>query len=114
MAVHDGVHVLAHLVDLAVDVALGIKLHARVRQRHALHVVFDNVISGDQRRRKPARHQVVVRVVGMTDADVPEGIEDAVVGEDPVGGDEVLDQGRIGINLMVRHEPFFPCDLRAE
>ena len=38
---------------------------------------------------------IAVRIAGMADADMPIGVEHALVGEDAVRSDQILDQSRV-------------------
>ena len=49
-----------------------------------------------QLRREGARHQVAARVAVVADAHVAVAVDHALIGEDPVGGDEILDEARVG------------------
>src|SRR5262249_42654466 len=70
-----------------------------MRERIAIHVEGDDVARGHHAGRNVARHQVSVRGIALvTDADVPEGVDDVEAEQDLVGEHEVieLDLGRAG------------------
>src|SRR5262249_32372055 len=56
---------------------------------------FQDVACGDQDWRERAGHQVTVRIARMAHAHVPIGVEHALLGENAVGGNEVLQEGRV-------------------
>ena len=89
MVVAHGIHVGARLEDLAMDHALGIRTRHRRHDRVGVEVVFQDVVRLDQRGRARARQEIALRVLRMAHADVAEGIQNALVGDDAVGGQRV-------------------------
>ena len=63
-------------------------------QRHAFEIVFGDVLGGDQRRREPARHQIVVRIVWMSNTDVPKRIQNSLVRKNAIGRNQVANHFR--------------------
>lgn len=95
VVVADGAHVGARLVDRAMDRPLDVgwrrvAADLLTGQREALQVRL-----GHELRPERAGDEVVVRTLGVADADVAEGVEHALVGQDAVGGDEVAQDGGI-------------------
>jgi hypothetical protein len=68
-----------------VDHPFGILADAGVARRLRFEVVFDEVVRRHQFGRSRARQQVAARIVGMAHADMPEGVDDAFVGDHAVG-----------------------------
>src|SRR5205807_2618365 len=60
----------------------------------AVQVELDDVVLGDQAGTARARQEIARGVVGMTDADVTEGVHDAFVCEDSVRHHQVADRCR--------------------
>ena len=92
VAMHHRHHVGAQLVDLAVDEALGILRLVRMGQRREVHVEQHDVLRRHHARRQMACHQVVVRIVRVPHADVPEGVDRLEAEQDLVGEHEVGEQ----------------------
>ena len=95
MAVHDGVDVGPRLVDFAVDEALDVHEPPGLIDRIGIEVVLHDVGGGDDRRRLRARQEIAVRRMGMADRHMAVAVEHALVGEDAVRRDEVLDRGGV-------------------
>ena len=95
MTVHDRLHVGPLLVDLAVDEALAVEPVLGRRNRHAVEIVGEQILFGDEHRRQMARHHVLLRVLVVPDAEVTERVDDAVLEEDLVADEQILDQRRI-------------------
>jgi len=95
MAVHHRHHVAARLVDFTVDEPFDHAAAVLRIDRIGIEVVFHDVVRGHQDRRERARQQVAVWVARMAHAHMPIGIEHALLGENAVGGDEVLDERRV-------------------
>jgi hypothetical protein len=94
VVVDDGLDVRAAAVDLAVDEALEVE-RARVVDGAAVEVVLHDVARADQLRRQRSREQVALRLPRVAHAHVSVAVDHALVGQDPIGGDEVLDQTRV-------------------
>jgi len=62
----------------------------------AVAVEFHDVIGGDEAGRHAARQQEVLRVLVVAHADMAEAVDHALVIEDSIGRDEIVDQGGIG------------------
>ena len=86
MVVHHGVHVRPRLVDRAVDEALQIGRAAALVDRGAVERIFDDVVALDALGRAGAGQQIMLRIVRMPRADMAEGIDDALIGQNAVGG----------------------------
>jgi predicted DNA-binding transcriptional regulator YafY len=54
--------------------------------------VGEDVLGLDQLGRARPRQQIDNVVLGMAHADMAEGIDDAFIGQDAVGGDQLVDQ----------------------
>ena len=91
MVVHHGVHVRPRFVDRAVDEALQIGRAAALVDRRAVEGIFDDVVALDALRRARPRQQIMLRIVGMPGADMAEGIDDALVGQDAIGGHQFFE-----------------------
>jgi hypothetical protein len=81
MAVDDRHHIWAGLENLAVDEAFQKAAAAAVLARRRVEIEFHDVVGGDERGGDGARHQETVRIIGMAHADMAEGVDDALVGE---------------------------------
>ena len=101
MVVDDGADVRAGLVDGAVDEALRIRLASGGLEGRAVERELHDVRRLDALGRAGAREAVAIDECGMPDADVAEGVDDPLAGEDPVGGDEFLERGRIHASIIV-------------
>src|ERR1044071_5742290 len=103
-----GVHVRTRLENLAVDHALRIRPLLGWDDRIGVEVVFEDVISLHQGGCARTREKVALRIVRIAHADVSEGIENALVSDDPVCDRKIAAQlcERIG------HETFPVCCLQ--
>ena len=98
VVVHHRHHVGPGLVDLAVDVPLQVQMRWVGGHRLAgLDLEVEQVGRRDPPRRQVARQHEAAAIAIMPSADMAEGIEDPLVGQDPVGVDQVLDQGGAGV-----------------
>ena len=103
---HDGHHVRAGLVDLAMDETL--KEAAAALRVHGLgvEIEFHDVIGFDQSGRLRARHQEAVRGTGMAHGEVAEGVEHALIGQNAAGASQfiqnVAGHGACGFEGFVR------------
>ena len=97
VAVHDGDHIGARAVNLAVDKAFEIGARRVGLRRVAVEIELDDIGGRDKRRRHAARDQEVVRILRMPRADMAEAIDDALLVEDVIGIDEIVEDG--GINF---------------
>ena len=95
MAVHDGDHVGPRAVDLAVDEAFEIRARRVRLGRVAVEIELDDVGGGDERGRHAARDQEMVRVLRMACADMAEAVDHALLIEDVVGVDEIVEDGGV-------------------
>src|SRR5205823_5797794 len=103
MTMHNGSDVCTRTIDLAVDKTF--EVHAAIVVHDiAVQVERLNVVDGDQRRRQVARQQKTVGAARMTDADVPERVEDALVEQDVIRVDQIRQQLRIDGVAVLRHE----------
>ena len=103
MAVHDRPDPGQGLVDLAVDEALDIESAAPRLQGIAVDIELEDVVRRDQARRHAAREQKARRVRLVPHADMAEAVDHALVGQDPVGGDEIVDQTRMRCRPGLRY-----------
>src|SRR5918992_1275503 len=103
MAVHNGHHLGAGAVDLAVNVALDEALALVAGHRLAVGVELHQVRSGDERGGERARHDEALGFAVAARADVAVSVEHFVHGEDAARGDEVVDElaagGEFGFHL---------------
>jgi len=99
MAMDHGVDVRPGTIDLRVDETLLINRAAATIDGVAVEIEFHDVVGGDAPGRLRLGNQETIRPRRMPHADVAVTVDDALVIEDAVGGDEVLDQtlGRRGI-----------------
>ena len=51
---------------------------------------------GDEFGRDPARHQIAIGIFVVPDGHVAPAVEQALIGENAVGSDQILDQLRVG------------------
>ena len=93
MGVNDGHDIWPRREDRRMDEALEIKAAVLLPHRLTVQVEFDDVLWGHQLRGERAGDQEAVGIVRVTDADMTVGVDDLLLGEDPVGDHEVLDQG---------------------
>ena len=84
------------LEDLAMDEAFEIGGASLRIDRLALAVELHDVGRLNQAGRHAARQEEMVGALVVAYADMAEAIDDALVVKNPVGGDEILDQRRIG------------------
>src|SRR5437016_2540699 len=92
MAVYDRPDVAMGLVDSAMDEALDIERATPQLERVAVKVELQNVVCSDETRRHAAREQKEFRVSRVPYADMSETVDHAPIGEDAVGGDEIVDE----------------------
>ena len=90
MIVHDRVHVRTRLEDLAVNEALAHRLPSPRIDRIAVEIVLHDVLRHHQLRRKRARQEIALGIAVRAHAYVSVGIDDAVLGQDSVCGDQVF------------------------
>ena len=93
---NDGGDVRVFAIDLAMDVAFGVEPAAVGRNRLAVEAVFQDIVGGDRAGRDIARQQKAIGALVMPHADMAECIDDALVEQNMIGGDEVIDQVLIG------------------
>src|SRR5262249_12937098 len=79
-------------IDLRVDETLLIDRTAATIDGTAVEIEFHDVVGGDAPRRLRLGNQKMIRPRRMPHADVAVTVDDALVIEDAVGRDEVLDQ----------------------
>ena len=96
MAVDDRHHVGTGAVDLAVDEALAGELAAAAVGRVRVEVEHHDVALLHRARRAVARDQEAIGTLVVARADVAVTVEHALVREDVVRKDEVIDELRIG------------------
>jgi hypothetical protein len=97
--VADRSYVRPRLVNLAMDDALGIKLDGRRMHGARLEIEFENIAGFNQLGRARARQQIAPGLVRMTQADMPEGVDHAFMGEDAIGDGKLVAQ----VGEFVRH-----------
>ena len=99
MAVHDRVDVRPHLVDLAMDEALAIGRAAVGIDRIAVEIEGDDVRHRHVARRHRLHLQIAVGIARVAHADMAEGVEHAVLGEDVVGRHQIGRDRRVEIGI---------------
>src|SRR5690606_33327001 len=92
MAVHHGLDVRPATVDFAMDEALKIDLATVGIHRIPIQGELDDILSAHTAWRHIAGKQETVRPSVMTDADMSETIDNALVEKDMVGCYQILDQ----------------------
>src|SRR6266852_7508519 len=92
MIVHDRVYVRTRLEDLAVNEALAHRLSSPRIDRAAVQIVLHDVLGHHQFRRERARQKIALGVAFRAHAYVSVSVDDAVLGENSIGRDEVFDQ----------------------
>jgi hypothetical protein len=60
--------------------------------RIAVEIILDDLRRRDLRWRHAARHPVAILVAPIASTDVAVGVEHALVGQDPVGRDQIFEQ----------------------
>jgi len=85
------------------DRALGVEVLALGVDRLALKIELDDVVALDALGCARARQEEAVRSVRMADADVPERIDDPLLGQHVVSGHQVFKQV-----VEFRHGVFLP------
>src|SRR5947207_6336322 len=103
MIVNDRVHVRTRFEDLAVNEALAHRFSSPRIDRIAVEIVLHDVLRHHQFRRNRARQKVAHGIEVRAHAYVPVGVDDAVLRENSVCGDEVFDDA---------HYVFFSGDPR--
>ena len=93
---HDGLHVGARTINLAMDEALQIHAPPGCIERRTVQVKGDDIFGADQPWRHVACEQEVLRRGVVTHAHVPESVDDSLPVQDAVGDDELVDEARIG------------------
>ncbi len=90
--IDDRVDVGTRLVDLAMEEALAIG-HAATRiDRRAVEIERHDVVGGHLLGRYRFGQQVLRGILRMTGADVPEAVDHALVGQDVIGIDQIVDR----------------------
>src|SRR5215203_958734 len=100
MTMHHGLHVRTHLVNLAMDESLAIDRTAARVNGIAVEVEGDEVAYCRIAGRDRLYLQVLVRIARIANADVTEGVEHPVMGEDVIGRDKIYGNSRIEIGVV--------------
>ena len=90
---HHRLDVPACPVDPGVNEPLEEDLPTPRVDRIAVAIEFQDVVALNQRGCQGTRHQEVIAVLGVPNADMSEPIHHALVRQDVIGGDEILDDG---------------------
>src|SRR5262249_48296251 len=85
MVVADRIHLRPGLVDFTMDHPFRVLADARIVQRLRVEVVFDEVVRRHEFGRAGARQQITIWIVGMPHADMPEGVNNAFIGDYSIG-----------------------------
>ena len=99
MRVHHRHHVRSRLVDFAVDEALGIQCRQRQPvcvNGSAVEIEFQYVFRGDKIGRHAPRHQISVWVLVVSHRNVTPPVEQAVIGKNAIGGNQILHSFGVG------------------
>ena len=88
------------LVDFAVDHPLAVEAEFGRLDRLGIEIELDDVGDFRQFRRAVARDEIALRIARMAHADMAEGVEHFLVGEDAGRDDQLVQQ--FG-NLLIRH-----------
>ena len=64
--------------------------------RPAIKIEFDDVLCGNELGRDPACHQIAVGVFAVPNGYVTPAVEQALIGENAAGRDQVFDEFRVG------------------
>ena len=92
MAVHDGHHIGARGVNLAMDEAFEIGRRRIVGNRPAVQMDRHQIIGGDKGRRHAARNDEARRIARLACTDMAKTVDHAEVIENPIGIDQIFDQ----------------------
>src|SRR6266436_8385871 len=95
MAMYDRLDVGMGLVDFAVDEALDIERTTAWLESIAVEIELQDIAGRDQARSHAAGEQKAPRVRLVPHADMSEAIDHALVREDAVGGDEIVNEVRM-------------------
>src|SRR5205823_1676661 len=88
----DGAHISTHLVDRAVNEPLRVRLSAGWIDWRPVEREFHQVVGLDALRRAGAGQNIPIGAIRMADADMAEGVDDALAREDAVGRDELVER----------------------
>src|SRR5215472_5318798 len=95
MAMYDRPDVGMGLVDFAVDEALDIEGTTVWLERISVEIELHDVVGGHQAGSHAACEQKMPRVSIVPHADMSKTVDHALVREDAVGGDEIVDEIRM-------------------
>src|SRR3546814_8887877 len=96
MAVNDSDHIRPCAVEFRMDEPFEIDAPLPAIHRLAIEGEFDDVVGAHLTRCHVARQKVAVLLFVVTDADMPERIDHALIEQDMIGRDEISDEGRVG------------------
>src|SRR6266849_464374 len=96
MAVDDRLYLGPRLEDFTMDEAFEIGGAPLGIDRLAVAIELHDVACLNQAGRHAARQEEMLGALVVAHADMAEAIDNALVVKDAVGGDEILDQRRIG------------------
>src|SRR5205807_6994610 len=88
---HHRHHLRPALVDLAVDKALAHRFAPPLVERPAVEVVLHQILELHALGGDRAREEIAVRIARRTQAHVPVGVDHAVLRQDAVSSDEVVE-----------------------
>jgi hypothetical protein len=108
MAVDDGADLRPGAIDLGVDEALEIDGTAIVAEGSGVEIEGHDIRFRHQPGRHVAGQQEGVFALVVAHADMAEAVDDALVEQDAVGGDEILDQRRRGVEWRSKRHGFAP------
>jgi hypothetical protein len=96
MAVNDGVNIGPGAEHFTVDESFEIYAAPRTVDRVTIEREFNYVCGPDLSRRHISGKEEAVRPLIVTDADVAEGVDNALIKQDMIGHNKVCDQRWIG------------------
>src|SRR5262245_59293814 len=94
-------HIGPRLVNAAMNEALRVDRAIRVVEPVAVEVELDDVLLGDQTGAARAGQEVAACILGISNADVTEGVDHSFVAEDPVRHHQVAN-GRLRVIAHVQ------------
>src|SRR5579871_5259215 len=94
MVVHDGHHVRARLVNLAMDESLAVAGALEAAYRIAVEIVFDKIIFADQSRREGSGKKIMIGIPWVANADMSVSVQDSFIRQYVIGGLQIVELHR--------------------
>ena len=82
-------------------------------KRIPVEIVLDDVAGGHKSRRKVATHQEALRIGAVPHADVTEGIDNLLIRQNTIGGDEIIKHLGGNVDHMFRHKSLLNRSLNS-